>query len=229
MKAPQVNVKAGLWARGNPQLREQFLVHAHRLLAAGAARLDRAALAQLEEPAITGRLCAAVNAFLLEPDSPAWCEHYDCHDDPPVNDSEKEGRARDRADLKIVTTSYPRPELFVEAKRLREGDSHALSHYVGKDGIGCFLHGRYASAYDFGAMLAYVVTGTVDSWVEALEKRLLRDHRDLGLAAGAVWRSATELPAEVSARCSRHSRKGADAIEVFHSFLLCHDGASTNS
>lgn len=225
MKAPQVNASAGQWARCNPQLREQFLVHAHRLLAAGAARLDRAALAALEEPAITGYLCATVNAFLREPEGPAWRDYLACHEDPPVNDSGREGKARDRADLKITTVARPCPELFVEAKRLRDGDSHALSHYVGKDGMGCFLRGRYASAYDFGAMLAYVVSGTTEEWMAALEQRLLRDRRALKIASGAaVWRDAPELPTEILARCSRHGRKGLDPIELFHSFILCHAG-----
>jgi hypothetical protein len=223
VKAPRINTSAGEWGRRHPELRQQFLVHAHRLLAAGAARLDRSALPLLEEPAITGRLCTEIQTFLVEPDAPPWCEKYACHDDPPVNDSGKEGRARDRADLKIEMTVSPRPEFYVEAKRLRLDDRKAVPHYVDKDGMGCFIEGRYARAYDFGAMLGYIVSGNVDHWVQQIEERLLRDRHPLKIAAGpAVWCTAASLPADLATRSSRHVRDGGDAIELFHSFMVCH-------
>jgi len=229
VKAPQINVVAGDWARRAPDLRAQFLDHAHALLAAGFARLDRSALSEEEEPAITGHLCAAIRSFLREPDGPAWCEHFSCHEETPLSDSGRTGKRRDRADLMIELTLPPRPELFVEAKPLRTGESHALSEYVGADGMGCFLDGRYASAYNFGAMLAYVCAGTVEEWVAVLERRLLRDRQGLGLAVeGDVWALAEGLPAEGATRRSRHARQGLDPIDLFHSFCLCHDDESSN-
>lgn len=223
MKVPRINTSAGEWGRRHPDLRQQFLVHAHRLLAAGAARLDRSALPPLEEPAITGRLCTEIQTFLVEPDAPSWCEKYACHDDPPVNDSGKEGRARDRADLKIEMTASPRPEFYVEAKRLRLDDPKAVLHYVDKNGMGCFIDGRYARAYDFGAMLGYIVSGDVDYWVQQIETRLHRDRTFLKVAAGpTVWGAVADLPAELAPRSSRHLRDGSDEIELFHSFLVCY-------
>lgn len=223
MKAPLINASAGEWGRRHPDLRQQFLAHAHRILAAGAARLDRSVLPPLEEPAITGRLCAEIKAFLGEPDAPSWCEKYACHDDPPVNDSGKQGRDRDRADIIIEMTTSPRPEFYVEAKKLAVGNSHALSAYVGKDGMGCFLAGRYARAYDYGAMLGYIVSGNIDHWLQQIESRLLRDRRPLKLAAGpTVWCTTATLPADLATRSSRHLRDGGDEIELFHSFLLCY-------
>lgn len=223
MKIPQTNVVAGDWARRAPELRGQFLTRAHEILAAGFARLDRSALSSEDEPAITGHLCAAICAFLREPDGPPWREHFSCHEETPLNDSGRTGKRRDRADLMIEMTVTPRPELFIEAKPLRTGDSHALSEYTGADGMGCFLHGRYASAYNFGAMLAYVCSGTVGHWITAVEGRLVRDRHDLGLGTeGVVWESAGGPSVAGATLRSRHIRKGLDAIELFHSFYLCH-------
>lgn len=229
MKAPQINVVAGDWARRAPDLRAQFLDHAHALIAAGFARLDRGALAAEEEPTITGHLCAAIRSVLREPDGPPWCEHFSCHEETPLNDSERTGKRRDRADLMIEMTIPPRPELFVEAKPLRTGDSHALSEYVGKDGMGCFLDGRYASAYNFGAMLAYVCAGTVDGWIASLEHRLTRERQNLRLdVEGPVW-VPVAFAADGATRRSRHARANLGEIELSHSFYLCHKSAPSNA
>lgn len=219
MKPRSIRTDAGAWARANPELREQFIRRAHELVAAGAARLDLAALAGEEETTITGELCAAIDAFLREMSRPDWCEHFSVHEEVPVNDGVKKGKARDRVDIEIRTTTISPPVFSFEAKCMR--DSHSVSAYSGEDGVGCFVRARYAREFDFAGMLGYVCARTTQAWVSALETKLDELRKELGLAAGAVWAMVQGLGALGGTRRSLHARDGLDAIEVYHSFVVC--------
>jgi hypothetical protein len=185
-------------------------------------------LADEEETTITGRLCEAIEVFLREPSGPAWRDFLFLAEDPPVNDSGKTGKRRDRVDVEIATTSWPRPVFSFEAKPLR--DSHSVANYVGPDGMGCFVRGQYASDFDFGGILGYVCSRSVDTWITAIESKLDEKRATLGLhATEAVWVTEPDVRSLSDTRRSRHERAGRCPIDLYHSFIMCHSGSSRAS
>jgi hypothetical protein len=135
-----------------------------------------------------------------------------------VHDARRRGKKRLRLDIEIIQSqSGSRPRFRFEAKRLRDAPSRR--EYLGVDGLGCFLDGRYAADNEVAGMLGYVQADTIPTHTEALQQLLATDSKKYGVLSGDQWvptKLATELP---SFRTShRRNRKLAD-ITIFHSFL----------
>jgi len=74
--------------------------HAHWLIAEGYERMDKAAFAQAQEPAITGELVREMRSFLESGSgAPTWVSFFSIHDDPPLNVGGRLGRSRPRVDI----------------------------------------------------------------------------------------------------------------------------------
>ena len=91
-------------------------------------------------------------------EAPVWTKNFWAVEETRVNDGEREGKYRRRIDIEIIEHRRgPRPRFRFEAKRLRDSDSRR--EYLGHDGLGCFLDGRYAASDPDAGMLGYVQEG----------------------------------------------------------------------
>lgn len=149
-------------------------IHAHCLIAEGYARMDRAAFACAQEPVITGELVREMRAHLESADNASgWACYYAIHEDPPLNVEGRLGTARPRVDIEIMRISPgPRPRLPFEAKRLSASTGHNVSGYLGADGLGCFISGRYPMTHDEAGMLGYVQSDSEEIWAERIATAL---------------------------------------------------------
>jgi hypothetical protein len=103
---------------------------------------------------------------------------------------DRHGKEIARTDIRVLPPGKKRRDFaFVfECKRLnvhRRGRvHHGAGAYVGKDGMMCFVTGKYASGLRKGGMLAYVMDGDVASAREAVSRFI--DRRRLPLRLGLL-------------------------------------------
>ena len=196
-----------------------FLQHVHLLVWHGYAQLDRSILATLHEPAISGLICEAIEKHLDDPMSPPWVADYEIHDDPPVHDEVRKGKNRRRVDIKLASRrTRPRTRFSFEAKCLNKNAK--VGDYLGKEGLGQFISGSYATEDTYAGMLAYVQTDDCDLWCERIEKSLnAKKHR---ICSGGHWQIRQIIPALRFTYQTSHSRlKKLPDICVLHSILDC--------
>jgi hypothetical protein len=200
--------------------RRRFVVEVHQLLAMGYARLEIAAIQDLEEPAITAELVEAIDAITEDRTSPDWTHRYVVYDDPPVKLSGRKGKQRPRVDIRIRRTERGKhPRFEIEAKRLRVGDKRAVSHYVGKNGLGCFISGRYARTTEDAGMLGYIMSESHAYWEERITKRLEGDRIECRMIGS--WTRAKHIKDLQSCHCTIHDRDDAQKpLTVYHTLLL---------
>ena len=208
---------------GRTAYRLSFVREVHRLLAAGYARLKKpATLASKEETEITGLLVDGMRDAIEGPKRLAWTSRYAVHDDRPISQGTRQGRARARIDIEVERTMPgPHPRFQFEAKRMYRGDS--VSEYVSAEGLGAFLDGTYASTCAAAGMLAYVQTNGTNSWAKKVETKLDSDRTAHLLAAGPkVWERVDLYDArKLSSYQTTHART-PEALDVFHTFLRCY-------
>ncbi len=211
---------------GSSVYRESFLRDVYRLIAHGYLSLTLEDLAEKEEPAITGLLVAAIEGVLDDPRSPDWVERYAIQEEKPIQEARplKEGKSRHRVDIEIESSGRrPRPRFQLEAKRLRETDSKSTSSYLGSEGLGCFLTGRYAGTYGQAGMLGYVQTGSESSWASGIHEKLRRNAVRYQLAGECDGLRRHRLVSKIEhSYLSSHVRRGAGEIEIHHILLCCH-------
>ncbi len=120
------------------------------------------------------------------------------------------GKARPRVDIKIEHVSYgKRPRLCFEAKRLNSATGHTLKKYLGSDGLGCFLTGKYPATHGEAGMLGYVQSGETDEWHKRLKQQLA--------SQGATETFRCSLPLHTCE--SKHSLSTSGVITIHHILL----------
>ena len=196
-------------------------VHAHWLIAEGYARMDNTAFANKEEPVITGELVREMRAYLeSEGDAPAWASYYSVHDDPPLSVNGKLGKARPRVDIEFERVARgPRPRLRFEAKRLDSATGHTVSGYLGRDGLGCFLSGRYPMTHGEAGMLGYVQSEDETFWAERIGAALSRNRAELAAMDPPLSHQRVH-PALHHTYCSHHRLRRNEAPFAVHHVLL---------
>jgi hypothetical protein len=183
----------------------------HHVLATGFQRLVAATLAKKEETAITGLLVEQMRAFVASRDCPRGAQHFSVHDDRPEGTNGLEGKRRPRIDIVVERTGMgTRPKFHFEAKRLDRSDS--VAEYVGEDGMGCFLSGKYAKGEPDAGMLGYVQQGTPETWAQRLREKLATES-----VAWAQHSLHVSLPHSYR---SSHTRDG-QPFGLFHVLLVC--------
>ena len=171
----------------SPNLFQAYAVamcaHTLRLIAEGYARMDKARFGVEQGPAITGALVEQMRAFLeADADAPSWCTYYTIHDDPPLNVGQKLGKSRPRVDIEFERVAIgKRPRLRFEAKRLNSATGHTVSGYLGKDGLGCFLSGKYPMTHAEAGMLGYVQSDDEKTWARRISTALGKDRSEYGV------------------------------------------------
>lgn len=194
-----------------------FQRHCHRFLAIGYQEaLPRIQSEPDEETDITGYICEALDQWFR--DHPDESFVFFVKDDPPLSGSGRTGKRRLRTDLIISYAAGNRPEFFFEAKRLY-GVSDSASRYTGKNGMGCFISGRYASQCPEAAMIGYVQSDTLEDWQSSLQRRVDERRSELKverITAPVSFESS--FPLEWS---SLHRRESLASIGLFHILLDC--------
>lgn len=141
---------------------EAFVRRCHELLGLGYRRLNPKSLASLDETAITGHLCDAMEAALDAVDRPDWATQFTTVDDQPETVRGRSGKRRPRTDV-CVRCIDPRParRFRFEAKRLNANQS--LRDYLGDDGMLALITGHYGDLPHAG-MIGYVQRNTCSEW-----------------------------------------------------------------
>jgi hypothetical protein len=192
------------------------VIRVHQLLKLGYDSLNPAEFAAAREETITGGLTAAMKTVLRSRTAPDWTADLTVGEEVYVEDGIRRGKRRLRIDIEFEQVRRgPRPIFQFEAKRLRSAAS--LRAYVGRDGLGCFLDGRYAREQDIADMLGYIQSGTVEQRTAQLAGKL-DSHR--GTLATGRWQPrpcAPRLPT-YQTRHRRTARLGP--ITILHSLLV---------
>jgi hypothetical protein len=197
----------------------------HRLVRLGYDRLNPRRYIADEETAITGDL-AEVIAAILESPTASWMRFYSIYDDPPENQpkrrgqSRRRGKSRRRVDIRFDSSEItPRTRFRFECKRLA-GRGHTESHYLGPEGLGCFLSSEYASEDARAGMLGYVQADDEDTWASRIERRLTCAASEYAVRAELAWRRERFVDGPVHTFRSKHGRgRGRRPIEIYHTLL----------
>lgn len=199
-----------------------FVVQVHRLVKLGYDRLNPRQYVHEEEPAITGDLVESIDAVLDCPTA-KWMRFYCVHDDPPVNEPKRRGRARrkgrsrNRVDLRVDSSQVsPRSRFRFESKRLGKG--YTARRYLGPDGLGRFLCGDYAREDDRAGMLGYVQFENEQTWADRLGHKLLESPDEFGLRSPMQHRAVIQ-ELHHTYRSTHGRGKGRQQIEIYHTLL----------
>lgn len=111
------------------------------------------------------------------------------------------------------------PHAIVECKRIAHTDPDLCNDYI-SEGIDRFRTGKYSLNHAVAFMVGYVLDGTEQTAVVAINKRLRRDKRSDELLA------PSDLISEPWVYTSTHSRDQTGRIEVHHAFLTFANEAS---
>jgi len=155
-----------------------FLQRVHRLLQLAYESLKPADYQQAEEDDITGDLCRHMKHLTETEPSEKWMSRFSIHDQDPSNDvaaaktgKPRKGKRRPKIDVRLVCKhQVPNRGYCVEAKRLYRSDS--VSEYVDDEGVGAFICGDYAKDDDFGGMIGYIQTESLQKWLPKIETKL---------------------------------------------------------
>ena len=194
--------------------------HVFRLIAEGYARMDKARFGVEQEPAITGALVEQMRAFLeTDADAPSWCAYYSIHDDPPLNVGRKLGKSRPRVDIEFERVACgKRPRLRFEAKRLDSATGHSVSVYLGNDGLGCFLSGKYPTTHAEVGMLGYVQSDDEATWAKRIASALSRNRNEYSVEDPAFSEHPTSTGL-ARMYISHHHTTAAPHTLVYHVLL----------
>ena len=196
-----------------------FRKHVLELIGMGYGRLAAADYRQSEEPVITGDLVRAIRLVAEDVSSPTWAAFFAIHDDPPVNDNRRRGKHRLRVDIEFERTQRgPRPRFQFEAKRLYS--SSCTSKYLGADGLGCFIEGRYSVNQDEAGMLGYVQAHVEVVWAERIKDSLSSHGQEYMLRKDGGWERSAYTSLLTHTYRTRHNRRSRlKPIWISHVFL----------
>lgn len=210
----------GLSSNREPYLRS-LCRHAHELIIMGYGRLTPSHFAVSDETEITGELVRTMREAMQENDAPEWVDRYALpKDDPPLNVPHRRGPSRPRVDIEFERVKRgPRPTLRFEAKRL--GPNHPVSGYLGKDGLGCFLTGKYPSPHHEAGMLGYIQNDDEDAWAKKIASSLDNTPKKYLLSAKGEWRRVQVTVACPHTYQTVHATPKSNGRLTVHHVLLC--------
>jgi len=208
----------------SPDLRASYVTalrfHAHELIAMGYKQMHGPDYIKWEEPAITGELIRFMREILESYDAPAWAGLYSIPEDTSLNVPGKYGKHRSRVDIEFERTGVrgPRPRLRFEAKRLCTNPKHTVGTYLGVDGMGCFISGKYPIAFGEAGMLGYVQSGNEKDWSNKIEKALANKGKEYSIAPPPFHQQ--RICSLDHTYVSRHYTESRSDVIIIHHVLL---------
>ncbi len=199
--------------------RRSLIERSLQLIQMGYERLNPAEGRRLAEPEITGILVAAIREVFDDPGTAEWVGFFHVHDDPPVDDGRRKGKHRFRLDIKIVSAKQrPRQVFSFEAKRLDR--HHSVATYLGAEGLGCFLSGKYARNEEDAGMLGYVQSDGRSVWAARIGQKLAEESQRYAVLAGDSWHRHHVVEGPDHCYRSRHLRLSLKPpVDVYHTLL----------
>jgi hypothetical protein len=197
-----------------------FIKRVHKIIGLAYTNLNPREFVDAEEEDITGELKRTIELLLDRKSSPDWMDWFHVSEEYRIHSPERKGKRRRRLDIRIdCSEQRPRTRMPFEAKRLDK--NHGVSQYVGKDGLRCFLDGRYARDDKIAGMLGYVQNDGLDNWAVKLEKTISRNAQELSLLDTGSWRHEQQVNELSHTYKSGHDRPGVGSpIGIFHTLLL---------
>ena len=181
-----------------------------------------------DEYDLTGFLADAMDARIDNPETPERFSLYSVHNERPISSKSECGKDRPKLDIQIERCGIrPKPSYTFEAKRLRDdtkaSPSDSLSQYLGDDGVGRFVAGKYEGESVEAAMLGLIQAHPPEFWLERIG-RAFEDDVASGRGRFKIVEGfqrclvIAELPDEAS---TVHLRIGGSRIRLLHLFLCC--------
>jgi hypothetical protein len=202
-----------------PDYQTSFVDRIHRILSLGYARLDGPTFAESEEEDITGELARAMQAALEDASAPGWAKHFWPHEETRIHEPGRLGKRRRRVDVEIIQCGVvPRPRFRFEAKRLHDAGSQRA--YLGDEGLGRFLGGRYAKDDEIAGMLGYVQRGPIDHHATSLAGALEANREKYHLAKGGGWAESPVVGDLPTFRSIHYRAQPLPPITLLHTLLL---------
>ncbi len=194
-----------------------FRKDAHQLLAWGYEDSLSKIHRNLQEEEITGFIGEAIEERLNDPNTDQRFDRYSLHIEKPISSQGRTGKQRLRLDIVIEDSGLrPRTEYIFEAKRLCKG-SHSIGKYTGKDGMQCFINGRYASQYPEAGMIGYLQSDNYNYWENELTRKLNEAHNNQLHQLQCI----EITPSLGHEYLSKHQRTSGQPITIYHIFLDC--------
>jgi hypothetical protein len=169
-----------------------------------------------EETTITGYISEAINNRLRDFDCPVWCEDFSVMENRPLECEGCEGKKRPQPDLVIGGNMPGRPEYIFEAKRLKKVD-FGIGKYLGEEGLGCFIKGKYAARYDEAAMLGYIQSDSPTLWQTKIQEKIKNESKLNLISFQQEVEIINDLPDEWMSIHRREEIKRS--ISIFHILL----------
>jgi hypothetical protein len=199
--------------------RASLVNRSHQILKMGYDRLVGSKHSGSEEEVITGILTEAMQKALEDVGAPRWAKNFWVDEEIRVNDETRDGKRRLRIDIQVIQHQHgPRPLFRFEAKRLH--DSTSRRDYLGEEGLGCFLDGRYAASDPDAGMLGYVQVGLPDDHANGMADIFTSEASRYGVAKGGGWTKHGLSAGGLQIFVSVHVRGNAlSDITIFHTLL----------
>ena len=200
-----------------------FRQDVHQLLAWGYEDSTSRITPDDEEEVITAYIAEAIDRRIDDPRTPESFARYSIHNARFVSPRGQTGKRQLRLDLMLEQCgTRPKRRFVFEAKRLKTG-SHPIGNYTGKEGLGRFVSGYYATTDPEAAMVGYIQNADVTYWLSELE-RIFTVHRssepdELRIVDGL--RKIAVIPALENEWLSGHTRADGTRIGMFHILLRC--------
>jgi len=196
-----------------------FIGNAHRLLARGYDRLPRRGYCHRDENFLNQVLVAALRDAVADPNAPHWAIHFSVHEKRKQNDGQRLGNSRLELDIVFERTRRgEHPRFSIEAKRL--GLTHPVSKYLGSEGMGEFISGRYAREHDEAGMIGYVQSKTVNRWGSSLARELGESPGKYDVEPDGKWHRLRFPDGPEETFQTRHARSGERGpMTVYHTLL----------
>jgi hypothetical protein len=200
---------------------------AHQLLAWGYADVRAELPTTRDEYDITGLIADAMARRTDDPATPERFSLYSVRPEHPVSSARTRGKDRPRLDIQIEKCGLPKCYFTFEAKRMRDDGgatiSDSLRHYLGPEGVGRFVTGRYAAESIEAAMLGYVQAHDPAFWLERVGSAFADDAaselKALRMLSG--FQRTQIIPDLSHEAVSRHARDCLPHLMLFHVFLDC--------
>jgi len=197
---------------------DAFRGSAHRLILMGYERLDAASHQNSDEEDISGELVRVMNEVIQDDNAEDWLVPFSASNESPVDAPGRTGKSR-RVDIMIVMSQRgPHPQLQFEAKRLYNNGSARL--YLGEEGLGRFLSGKYAHKHEEAGMLGYVQTDDEQTWADRIQARLDEGRNEYAVCEDGLWNKHTVIRGPRHTYLTRHNRTDPPRpIAIYHIFL----------
>lgn len=170
------------------------------------------------ENRITNRLVGHLRRQMRNYDRPLF--KFSCRPKLPDPDADSESG---EIDVEVTSFSnHPDAFLVLECKRLNiqkeSGFASCAGEYVGPGGMGCFTSGQYQSGGSVGAMIAYVMTRSVDEAIAFIDQQLEQHGESLSMDDPYRLQVSTLVPHQPLVKQTAHNLSDG-RFDIIHAFL----------